>query len=74
MLSGDCARTSIRLKSDLYVGITRAASYAFRKPDFSNTEDEDRQVTLSSTAILNYLGIEKRDGLVSIGRRLLEGG
>ncbi|KAI0257273.1 mitochondrial small ribosomal subunit Rsm22-domain-containing protein [Lactifluus subvellereus] len=49
-----------------------AASYAFQKLDFLNGEDEGRQGTLSSTAIIKYVGIEKRDGLVDIGRRLLE--
>jgi hypothetical protein len=30
-------------------------------------------VTLSSTAIVKYVGIETRDGLVSVGKGLLEG-
>jgi hypothetical protein len=69
-----CARTSIKPKPDLYVDFPRAASYAFQKPDIPNGENEDHQVTLSSTAIVKYVGIEKRDGLVSIGKRLLGGG
>jgi hypothetical protein len=51
----------------------RAAGYAFQKTGHSGAEDEDHQVTLSSTAIVKYVGIEKRDGLVSVGRQLLEG-
>ncbi|KAH9178851.1 Rsm22-domain-containing protein [Lactarius sanguifluus] len=47
-----------------------AACYAFQKPSFP--EDEDSQVALSSTAIVKYVGIEKRSGLVSIGNQLLE--
>ena len=74
VLFGDYAQTSIKLKTDLYIGIPRAASYAFQKLDVPNGEDEGRQETLSSTAIIKYVGIEKRDGLVSIGRQLLEGG
>jgi hypothetical protein len=74
VLFGECARSSIELKPDLYIGIPRAASYAFQKLDLLNSEDGDRQVTLSSTAIVKYVGIEKRDGLVNVGRRLLEGG
>lgn len=30
-------------------------------------------MTLSSTAIVKYVGIETRDGLVSVGKGLLEG-
>ena len=51
----------------------RAAGHAFQKTN-SSAEDEDHQVTLSSTAIVKYVGIEKRNGLVSVGRGLLEGG
>ncbi|KAH9004167.1 Rsm22-domain-containing protein [Lactarius hatsudake] len=40
----------------------------------SSPDDEDSQVALSSTAIVKYVGIEKRSGLVSIGNQLLEGG
>jgi hypothetical protein len=52
---------------------SRAASYAFQKPNLLSDEDDGHQVTLSSSAILKYVGIEKRDGLVSVGRRLIEG-
>ncbi|KAI0308079.1 mitochondrial small ribosomal subunit Rsm22-domain-containing protein [Multifurca ochricompacta] len=48
-----------------------AAGHAFLKPP--SDENESHQVTLSSTAIVKYVGIEKRDGLVVIARRLLEG-
>jgi len=48
-----------------------AASYAFQKPNISSNE-EGNEVTLSSTAIANYVGIEKRRGLTSVGRQLLE--
>ncbi|KAI9511726.1 Rsm22-domain-containing protein [Russula earlei] len=48
-----------------------ATSYAFQKPDFHNNE-EGHQVTLSSAAIVKYVGIEKRVGLVSVGKQLLE--
>ncbi|KAH9050521.1 Rsm22-domain-containing protein [Lactarius hengduanensis] len=47
-----------------------AACYAFQKP--SSPDDEDSQVALSSTAIVKYVGIEKRSGLVNIGNQLLE--
>lgn len=47
-----------------------AACYAFQKP--GSPDDEGSQVALSSTAIVKYVGIEKRSGLVSIGRQLLE--
>lgn len=47
-----------------------AACYAFQNP--SSPNDEGDQVALSSTAVVKYVGIEKRVGLVSIGRQLLE--
>lgn len=56
----------------MYIGVPRAACYAFQNP--SSPNDEGGQVALSSTAIVKYLGIEKRVGLVSIGTQLLEGG
>ena len=71
-LSGDCTRISTRRKPDLCDAFVRAAGHAFQKTS-SSAEDEDHQVALSSTAIVKYVGIEKRDGLVSIGKRLLEG-
>jgi hypothetical protein len=51
----------------------RAAGHAFQKTGHFSAEGEDHQVTLSSTAIVKYVGIEKRNGLVSVGRQLLEG-
>ena len=73
VLFGNCERTPVKLKPDLYVGIPRAASYAFQISKISRCGDEDPEVTLSSTAIIKYVGIEKRDGLVSTGKRLLKG-
>ena len=48
----------------MYIGVPRAACYAFQNP--SSADDEGSQVTLSSTAVVKYVGIEKRVGLVSI--------
>lgn len=56
----------------MYIRVPRAACYAFQNP--SSPDNEGGQVALSSTAIVKYVGIEKRSGLVSIGRQLLEGG
>lgn len=56
----------------MYIGVPRAACYAFQNP--SSTDEEGSQAALSSTAVVKYVGIEKRVGLVSIGRQLLEGG
>jgi hypothetical protein len=72
-LSGDCTRTSTRPKSDFCIDFPRAAGHAFQKTNYSSAEDEGHQVTLSSTEIVKYVGIEKRNGLVSVGRQLLEG-
>ena len=72
-LSGDCTQTSTRSKPDLCIPFVRATGYAFQKTSHSSAEDEDHQVTLSSTAIIKYVGIEKRNGLVSVGKQLLEG-
>lgn len=55
------------------IAFVRAAGHVFRKTGHSSAEDEDHQATLSSTAIVKYVGIEKRDGLVSVGMRLVEG-
>ena len=60
-------------KPDLCIPFVRAAGHAFQKTSHSSAEDEDHQVTLSSTAIVKYVGMEKRNGLVSVGKRLLEG-
>jgi hypothetical protein len=40
----------------------------FQKP--TSTSEEPR---LSTSNIITYLGIDKRDGLVAIGKRLLRG-
>lgn len=72
-LSGDCVQISTRQDPDSYICFPRATSYAFQKPSLPSEEDDGHQVTLSSTAIVKYVGIEKRNGLVSIGGRLLEG-
>ena len=71
--SGDCTRTFARPKPDLCIPFVRAAGYAFQKISPSSAEDEGHQATLSSTAIVKYVGIEKRNGLVSVGRQLVEG-
>ena len=55
----------------MYIGVPRAACYAFQNP--SSGDDEGGQVALTSTAVVKYVGIEKRVGHVSIGRQLLEG-
>jgi hypothetical protein len=60
------------MKPNMCIGVPRAASYAFQNP--SSLNDEGGQVALSSTSVVKYIGIEKRVGLVSIGRQLLEGG
>ena len=72
-LSGNCPRISTGPIPDLCIDFPRAAGYAFQKANYSSAEDESPQVTLSSTAIVKYVGIETRDGLVSVGKRLLEG-
>ena len=85
MVCAECPRLGFRigqrslvivheyLLSDLCIDFPRAAGYAFQKANYSSAEDESPPVTLSSTAIVKYVGIETRDGLVSVGKRLLEG-
>jgi hypothetical protein len=73
-LFGDCPRKFTRCNPAHTFAFSRATSYAFQRPNPPSDEDDGSQVTLSSSAILKYVGIEKRDGLVSVGRRLLEGG
>ena len=72
-LFGDCTRTTTGLKPNFRIDFPRAAGHAFQKINDSTAEDKG-PVTLSSTTIVKYAGIEKRDGLVSVAKRLLEGG
>ena len=86
MVGAECPRLGCRIRQrslvivheqlpdqNLTFALTpRAAGYAFQKTNDSAAEDKG-QVTLSSTAIVKYVGIEKRDGLVSVAKRLLEG-
>ncbi|EKM61456.1 uncharacterized protein PHACADRAFT_248077 [Phanerochaete carnosa HHB-10118-sp] len=48
-----------------------ASSYAFQKPPEEGAEEVDVQFVKSTLA--SYIGIEKREGLVKIGKRLLKG-
>jgi hypothetical protein len=47
----------------------RAALTAFQKPEVSGLEEPD----LSQSTVHSYTGIDKRDGLTAIGKRLVEG-
>ncbi|KAI0274926.1 mitochondrial small ribosomal subunit Rsm22-domain-containing protein [Gloeopeniophorella convolvens] len=50
-----------------------ATCHAFQMANSPESNDEIRQSTLSSTAISRYIGMERRDGLVNIGKKLIEG-
>lgn len=49
--------------------------HSFQKSSPSTTEDVNvgDESLLANTTVSAYLGIDKRDGLVSIGKKLLEG-
>lgn len=52
--------------------ILRASLHAFQKPlAMTETAVQDNQV--SNSTVSNYLGIDKREGLVAIGKRLFRG-
>ncbi|KAI0348145.1 Rsm22-domain-containing protein [Trametopsis cervina] len=50
-----------------------AAAHVFQKVPPSDTLEEVIEPQISNSTIMTYLGLDKRDGLVTIGRRLLEG-
>jgi ribosomal protein RSM22 (predicted rRNA methylase) len=49
----------------------RAAAYAFQKPLVAQDQMVEQSRLVDST-LKNYIGIEKRDGLATIGKRLLQ--
>ncbi|KAJ7665334.1 Rsm22-domain-containing protein [Mycena polygramma] len=50
-----------------------SGAYAFQEPNTSKEQDEAVNLAISNTTVRHYLGIDKREGLVSVGKRLLRG-
>ncbi|KAH8099692.1 mitochondrial small ribosomal subunit Rsm22-domain-containing protein [Cristinia sonorae] len=51
-----------------------ASLQSFQKaPSTSEADDWDDSPQLSNSTVLSYIGIDKRDGLVGIGKKLVEG-
>ncbi|KAJ7687437.1 mitochondrial small ribosomal subunit Rsm22-domain-containing protein [Mycena rosella] len=50
-----------------------SGAYAFQEPHTSKDEKSPVDLVLSNTTVRHYLGIDKREGLVSVGKRLLRG-
>lgn len=51
----------------------RAAAHVFQKPPTPDSLGEHIDAQIASSTLVSYLGLDKREGLVKIGRRLLEG-
>ena len=51
----------------------RASTHVFQKPEVSDSVREPIDAQIANSTVTTYLGLDKREGLVNIGRRLLEG-
>lgn len=51
----------------------RASSYSFPKQAYQDDYADADDAQLSRSTVSTYLGIDRREGLVNIGRRLVEG-
>ncbi len=51
----------------------RAAAHVFQKPLTPDSSSEPVDAQIMNSTVATYLGLDKREGLVSIGRRLLKG-
>lgn len=52
--------------------VRRASSHAFQKGDMSTAEDR-MNATLGQSTMTGYIGIDGREGLVKVGKRLIRG-
>ena len=59
--------------AEVWLIIIRAALHAFQNHVNPKTETSVQDKRISDSAITSYYAIEKRDGLVAIGKRLLQG-
>ncbi|KAJ6601394.1 Rsm22-domain-containing protein [Mycena vulgaris] len=48
-----------------------SGGYVFQEPHTSEDQKDPVDLVLSNTTVRHYLGIDKREGLVSVGKRLL---
>ncbi|KAJ7361271.1 mitochondrial small ribosomal subunit Rsm22-domain-containing protein [Mycena albidolilacea] len=48
-----------------------SGAYVFQEPHASEEPKEEIDLVLSNTTVRHYLGIDKREGLVTVGKRLL---
>ncbi|KAJ7116777.1 Rsm22-domain-containing protein [Mycena crocata] len=48
-----------------------SAAYAFQEPNTSEEQKQQVDLVVSNTTVRHYLGIDKREGLVTVGKRLL---
>ena len=52
----------------------RASGHAFQPPDVENQGPQEMEdIRLSQSTLGSYLGLDKREGLVRIGKRLIRG-
>lgn len=51
----------------------RAAAHVFQKPMVSDYHEDGVDPQICNTSLATYVGLDKREGLTKIGRRLLNG-
>ena len=64
---------NMKYKLKAYQIPSRAAAYSFQKPPDVEQGINAEEPQLRHSALQTYLGIDKRDGLTSMGRHLLKG-
>lgn len=63
----------ISISTDWTIFVCRSGAYAFQEPHTSEGPKEVIDLAISNTTVRHYLGIDKREGLVTVGKRLLRG-
>lgn len=51
----------------------RSGAYAFQEPHTPEEHRGEVDLLISNTTVRHYLGIDKREGLITVGKRLLRG-
>ena len=52
-------------------GSFRASLYSFQTAPHTENENAVNDLQIANSSVMTYLGIDKREGLVTIGKRLL---
>jgi hypothetical protein len=70
--SGELLRDSMVFSSDCLLSSSRASAYAFQKPSTVPIPEHGDNYALGNSEIDTYIGMEKRESLAMIGKRLIE--